>query len=106
MPARVGFGGTVRRINGQKPACPSPQFLIYRVPSKDALLFLTIPFGRRAEGFFDAIIKINIFFFPVETPALGVVKSDCVTEAPVSDSVRNKWRHFYVPFCVLKHIGR
>ncbi len=52
MPARVGFGGIVRRINGQKPACPSPQFLIYRVPSKDALLFLTIPFGRRAEGVF------------------------------------------------------
>ncbi|HHS2169537.1 TPA: hypothetical protein ACTC15_001461 [Neisseria meningitidis] len=73
MPARVGFGGTVRRINGQKPACPFPQFLIYRVPSKDALLFLTIPFGRRAEGVFDAIIKINIFFFPVETPALGAV---------------------------------
>ncbi|ABX73309.1 conserved hypothetical protein [Neisseria meningitidis 053442] len=25
------------------------------------------------KGFFDAIIKINIFFFPVETPALGAV---------------------------------
>ncbi|OIA07292.1 hypothetical protein BBZ73_10050, partial [Neisseria gonorrhoeae] len=25
--------------------------------------------GRK--GFFDAIIKINIFFFPVKTPTLG-----------------------------------
>ena len=106
MPARVGFGGAIRRINGQKSACPSPQFLIYCVPSKDALLFLTISFGGQEEGFFDAIIKINIFFFPVETPASGPEKSDCGTEAPASDSVRNKWRCFYVPFCVLKHIGR
>ena len=52
MPACVGFGGAIRRINGQKSACPSPQFLIYCVPSKDALLFLTISFDGRAEGFF------------------------------------------------------
>ena len=98
MPARVGFGGAIRRINGQKSAYPSPQFLIYCVPSKDALLFLTISFGGQAEEFFDAIIKINIFFFPVETPASGAEKSDCGTEAPASDSVRNKWRCFMCRF--------
>ncbi|WP_050174735.1 hypothetical protein [Neisseria gonorrhoeae] len=59
--------------------------------------------GRK--GFFDAIIKINIFFFPVKTPTLGVAN-------PIAGgSTRFRFGAeqmavLYVPFCVLKHIGR
>ncbi|AVH83030.1 hypothetical protein A6J48_01015 [Neisseria meningitidis] len=57
------------------------------------------------KRFFDAIIKINIFFFPVETPASGP------ENLIAGGSTRFRFGAeqmavLYVPFYVLKHIGR